>query len=81
MKHRITPLLISCFIILTSMSECQKGEIWFLNYVEYSPINAELNGVLFTSGYYKYIGWGGGSRHFVLQQIMKRDFIFRLIVT
>ena len=57
MKHRIIPLLISCFVILTSMSECQKGEIWFLNYVDYSPINAELNGVLFTSGYYKYSGW------------------------
>ena len=65
MKHRIIPLLISCFVILTSMSECKKGEVLFLTHVEYSPINAELNGVLFTSGDYVYRNWGGSPFDFV----------------
>ena len=56
MKHRIIPLLISCFVILTSMSECKKGEVLFLTHVEYSPIDAELNGVPghSLSGYFEF---------------------------
>ncbi len=41
-------------MILTSMSECR-------NETRYSPINAELNGISFTSGNYTYTMNMGGS--------------------
>ena len=41
-------------MILTSMSECR-------NETKYSPINAELNGISFTSGNYTYTMNMGGS--------------------
>lgn len=59
MKFRIIPLLVSCFLLLTSMSECKSGDVPFIEFTRYSPICAELNGVMFTSGDYTYLTWGG----------------------
>ncbi len=59
MKYRFIPMLIASLILLTSMSECKDGDVLFINHTEYSPINAEIDGVLYTSGDYTYLNWGG----------------------
>ena len=56
---RILSLLIVSFIILTSMSECKQGDVPLVEYTKYSPVNADINGVSFTSGDYTYLAWGG----------------------
>lgn len=53
MKHGITPLLVSCFVILTSLSECEPGALIITT--KYAPVSAELNGVLFTSDSVTYL--------------------------
>lgn len=55
---RILSLLILSFIILTSMSECKQGDVPLVEYTKYSPVNADINGVSFTSGDYTYLAWG-----------------------
>lgn len=54
MKHHIIPLLIACFMILTSMSECRNVDFDLFQETLYSPVNAELNGIPYTSGEYTY---------------------------
>lgn len=62
---RTLSLLMTSFVILTSMSECEQGNVPLLEYTRYSSINAEINGVLFTSGDYTYRAWGGNPFGFV----------------
>lgn len=62
---RILSLLMASFILLTSMSECKQGDVPLVEYTRHSPINAEINGVLFTSGDYTYHAWGGNPFGFV----------------
>ena len=62
---RILSLLIVSFIILTSMSECKQGDVPLVEYTKYSPVNADINGVSFTSGDYTYLAWGGNPFSFM----------------
>ncbi len=63
--ERILSLLIVSFIILTSMSECKQGDVPLVEYTKYSPVNADINGVSFTSGDYTYLAWGGNPFSFM----------------
>lgn len=65
MKIKIIPIFITCCILLTSMSECERGNVPLLEYTKYSPITAEINGVSFTSGDYTYLAWGGNPFNFI----------------
>lgn len=56
---RTLSLLMTSFVILTSMSECKQGDVPLVEYTKYSPVNADINGVSFTSGDYTYLAWGG----------------------
>ena len=53
MKIHITPLLVSFFVILTSLSECDPEALIITT--RYAPVSAELNGVLFTSDSVTYL--------------------------
>ena len=52
-------------IVLTSMSECKQGDVPLIEYTKYSPVNADINGVSFTSGDYTYLAWGGNPFSFM----------------
>ena len=52
-------------IVLTSMSECKQGDVPLVEYTKYSPVNADINGVSFTSGDYTYLAWGGNPFSFM----------------
>ena len=47
------------------MSECKQGDVPLVEYTKYSPVNADINGVSFTSGDYTYLAWGGNPFSFM----------------
>lgn len=52
MTTRLTSIFVSSLLILTMVSSCKKGDIPFIRYTANCPINAEINGTLFTSENY-----------------------------
>ena len=58
MKNKLFPLILSCFFLLTSMSECKRGNVPLLQYTYECPITAELNGILYQSEEYTQLAWG-----------------------
>lgn len=62
---RMLSLLMISIIVLTSMSECKQGDVPLVEYTKYSPVNADINGVSFTSGDYTYLAWGGNPFSFM----------------
>ena len=56
---------MTSIIVLTSMSECKQGDVPLVEYTKYSPVNADINGVSFTSGDYTYLAWGGNPFSFM----------------
>ena len=52
MTTRLRSIFVSSLLILTMVSSCKKGDIPFIRYTANCPINAEINGTLFTSENY-----------------------------
>lgn len=47
MKHAIIPLLITCLVVLTSMSDCEKNNLFYSTYDNY--VSATIDGTTFES--------------------------------
>lgn len=60
MRHiHIRTVILSVIALTAMMAECERGNVPLLQTTRHAPVKAEINGVLFSSEEYTYLGWGG----------------------
>lgn len=63
MKLRIIPLVISCCIILTSMSECEKNNL--VHHTVENPVSCTIDDVIYESSPEEILNVGGDIHHLI----------------
>lgn len=76
MKHGIIPLLVSCFVILTSLSECESNNL--VHHTVENPVSVTIDGIVYESQPEKILKIGGDA-HYLLEDA--GGFTFRIART